>query len=173
MLKISQSCSQKVAQKYYCEKCDYSTCKKSSWDKHVLSRKHINANSMLINANEKVAHPTETYTCSHCNAFYYHPSSLARHKKTCKKLLSKTNPDDDNKSVDENDKDDTIKEMKGMIYTLVTQNKDMQDMIRDQNNTIIELSKNAGNAGNNTMNNSHNHTNSHNKTFNLQFFLNI
>lgn len=172
MVKITLGCSQKVAPKYYCEKCDYATCKKSSWDKHVLSRKHLNGNSMVINGNEKVALHTETYTCSHCNAFYYHPSGLSRHRKSCKKLLSRTNSDDGDVLVDENNKDDTIKEMKGMIYTLVTQNKDMQDMIREQNNTIVELSKNAGNAGSNTMNHSHNHTNSHNKTFNLQFFLN-
>ena len=53
-----------------------------------------------------------------------------------------------------------------MIFTLVTQNKDMQGLIFEQNKTIVELSKNGNTS------NSHNHTNSHNKTFNLQFFLN-
>ena len=172
MVKITLSCSSKVAQKFYCEKCHYTTCKKSSWDKHQLSRKHLYGNFMVTNDNEKVAHTSDTYTCSHCDAFYNHPSGLSRHKKICKKLLSNNKTANHVESNAKNDKDDTIKEMKGMIYTLVTQNKDMQNMIRDQNNTIVELSKNAGHGGNNTMNHSHNHTNSYNKTFNLQFFLN-
>jgi hypothetical protein len=172
MVKITLSCSSKVAQKYYCEKCDYNTCKKSSWDKHQMSRKHLHGNFMVTNDNKKVAHSSDTYTCSHCNTFYTHPSGLSRHKKICKKLLANNKTGNHVESNVKIDKDDTIKEMKGMIYTLVTQNKDMQKMIRDQNNTIVELSKNAGYGGNNTMNHSHNHTNSHNKTFNLQFFLN-
>ena len=46
------------------------------------------------------------------------------------------------------------------------QNKELQQMLVEQNKTIIEMSKN-NNQINNTINN-----NSHNKTFNLQFFLN-
>ena len=176
MVKITLSCSAKVAQQFYCKKCDYNTCKKSSWDKHQLSRKHLDDNSIVTNDNKKVAQQFVTYKCSHCAAFYTHHSCLSRHKKHCQKLLPNNiidiDTNNDNDSNVKNDKDDTIKEMKSMIYTLVTQNKDMQDLIRDQNNTIVELSKNAGNGGNNTMHHSHNHTNSHNKTFNLQFFLN-
>ena len=174
MVKITLSCSPKVAPKYSCEKCDYTTCKKSSWDKHLLSRKHRNGNSMVTNANEIVAVQPVTYQCSHCDAFYYHPSGLSRHKKSCQKLLFENSTSGAQTPDVEPSKDDTIKEMKDMIYTLVTQNKDMQGLIRDQNNTIVELSKNGGGGGsnNNTMNHSHNHTNSHNKTFNLQFFLN-
>lgn len=30
----------KVAPEYYCEICDYSTCRKSSYDKHLFTAKH-------------------------------------------------------------------------------------------------------------------------------------
>jgi hypothetical protein len=51
---------------------------------------------------------------------------------------------------------------------LITDNKEMKQIILDQNNTISKLVKN----GIVTNNNITTHTNSHNKTFNLQFFLN-
>ena len=175
MITISQSCSPKVAPKYYCEKCDYSTCKKSSWNKHVLSRKHVDANIMLNNdknANKKVARQQRHYVCSHCDTKYNHPSSLARHKKSCQKLLLSTETVISAEPVAKSDKDETIKEMKDMIFTLINHNKDMQGTIMEQSNTIIELSKNVGGGVNNSHNNNTTNTNSHNKTFNLQFFLN-
>jgi hypothetical protein len=50
--------------------------------------------------------------------------------------------------------------------SVLQQNKELQQMLVEQNKTIIELSKN------NTMTNCNNTTNSHNKSFNLNFFLN-
>ena len=41
----------KIAPEYYCEMCDYSTCRKSSCDKHLLTAKHL----MVVNGSEKVA----------------------------------------------------------------------------------------------------------------------
>ena len=49
--------------------------------------------------------------------------------------------------------------------SVLQQNKELQQMLIEQNKTIIELSKNNSITNNNT-------NNSHNKTFNLQFFLN-
>jgi len=165
LISANKSCS-KVAQDFSCKKCDYVTCKKSSYDKHLLSRKHRNANSMLTDANTHLLGSSNTYLCCNCNTMYSHASSLARHRKSCQKLLAThclDNAADGSKTMA---KDDTIREMKDMIFTLVTQNKDMQGLIFEQNKTIVELSKNGNTS------NSHNHTNSHNKTFNLQFFLN-
>jgi hypothetical protein len=56
-----------------------------------------------------------------------------------------------------------------LVLSILKQNNDFQELIIEQNKTILELSKN------NQINNSHNTTttnNSHNKSFNLQFFLN-
>ena len=54
-----------------------------------------------------------------------------------------------------------------LILSILQQNKELQQLMMDQNKSIIEISKN------NQINNYHSiHTNSHNKTFNLQVFLN-
>ena len=97
--------------------------------------------------------------------------------KSCKKLQKVANDFEtvhhDNSGIIE-EHDDTVNELKGMIYSLVTQNKDMQGLITSQNNTIVEMVKNNQMT---TTNNNHsvhnnNYSNSHNKTFNLNFFLN-
>ena len=38
-----------LCHKFYCEKCDYGTSKKSSYDDHLLSTKHNK--SMILNQN--------------------------------------------------------------------------------------------------------------------------
>ena len=49
--------SQKVAQKYLCQLCDYNTCKKCDYVKHLSTRKHqICENETLLKQNETL-HP--------------------------------------------------------------------------------------------------------------------
>jgi hypothetical protein len=55
-----------------------------------------------------------------------------------------------------------------LILSILQQNKELQQMMIDQNKSIIEISKNNQITNNNSIH----HTNSHNKTFNLQVFLN-
>ena len=40
---------QKVAQEFYCEKCDYLCCKKSSFEKHLLTKNIIQQNTTKYN----------------------------------------------------------------------------------------------------------------------------
>ena len=49
--------SQKSHQEFYCEKCDYTTSKKCDYDKHILTRKHINVDKCLPKSLKK-------YICS-------------------------------------------------------------------------------------------------------------
>lgn len=76
---ITKSCK-KVAKKFLCQKCDYSTSRKSSWDKHILTAKHRNGNKMVINDNEVV-----DFSCEFCGKNYKYNSGLSRHKKKCQK----------------------------------------------------------------------------------------
>ena len=77
---------QKVAPKYYCEKCDYSTSKLSDW-KNILRRKntmlhkcykmlHVNLKKSLKSCSKK------KYFCQ-CGKSYKHHSSYYRHKQKC------------------------------------------------------------------------------------------
>ena len=52
-LEVAKSCK-KVAPTFYCEKCDYATSRKSSWKKHLETRKH-NDTQMIHNGTSEVA----------------------------------------------------------------------------------------------------------------------
>jgi len=130
---------------FYCEKCDYNTSKKSNFDAHLFTRKHLNANFGLIKANKN-------FMCENCNAQFSHQSSCCRHKKKCQKnnMLEKFQAFQANQSNE-----------KELILMLIEQNS----KLIEQNVTLVK------NGINNTTTNSHNN-HSNNKTFNLQFFLN-
>jgi hypothetical protein len=73
--------SLKVAPRYACEPCDYSTSKGSNWSKHIATHKH----QMLTDANESSRPETsaDEHTCRVCGRSYRHKASLCRHRKTC------------------------------------------------------------------------------------------
>jgi hypothetical protein len=135
----------KVPEKYFCLCCDYSTSRKSQYERHVLTSKH----KMLTNFNNLSSESSDTHICENCNKIYKSRVGLWGHKKKClNKKEEKTEHD-----IDLSDKN--------LILTLIQQNNELQKQ-------MLEVIKNGTNTNiNNTVNN-----NSHNKTFNLQFFLN-
>ena len=68
----------KVAKIFRCDGCDYTTSRKSSYDKHLSTGKH----KMLINANKMLIKVANEYDCV-CGKSYNQFPSLSRHKKTC------------------------------------------------------------------------------------------
>jgi hypothetical protein len=133
------------APKFYCESCDYGTCRKSNYDEHLLTAKHKKSTfSNLCQPNFQQIQQSK-FTCENCNKEYKDKSGLWRHNKKC------SEPEISNKSPEISQE---------LILTIIKQNSELQ-------NTIIEMSKNI-----NTTNSHNNTNNSHNKTFNLQFFLN-
>jgi hypothetical protein len=61
---------QKVAQQFYCELCDYTTCKKSSFDKHIATDKHKNmenGSKMVVNDSEKSPKVAKVFCCELCD----------------------------------------------------------------------------------------------------------
>ena len=62
----------------YCTFCDYSTCKKSSFDKHLGTNKHKNQENDIENSQQKVS----KYQCD-CGKIYKYDSGYYRHKKIC------------------------------------------------------------------------------------------
>ena len=85
--KVAKSC--KKLQKFYCEFCDYSTSRKSSYTKHLTSKKHIqlalpNVAKPLPKVAKSCKSVKKIYICEHCNNEYSDRSGLWRHKKKCK-----------------------------------------------------------------------------------------
>jgi hypothetical protein len=128
----TKSC-EKVAQTFRCEFCDYTTCKKSSFDKHSFTLKH----QFATKSTEKLLKDAQKYNCENCSKSFQHRSGLWRHKKTCivnSSLL-------------------VMEDSKDIVLHLLNQNKQLQEQ-------IIELCKDKS-ITNNTitnMNNSHNKT---------------
>jgi len=155
----------KVAQNFYCEKCDYMCSKKYNWDKHILTAKHhkeINGNNLEIKSGKK----WQNNLHCECGKIFRTNSGLWKHEKVCN--LKKINNSIITANGMQNYKDEELIDM------LVNDNKDLKNMLMEQMKENSEL-KNMmmqviQNGTHNTYNNNMN--NSNNKTFNLQVFLN-
>ena len=169
----------KKNEKYSCIFCDFVTSKKTDFNRHLITPKHIrNASTHNNNILE-----TATYKCDLCGKIYNDRTGLWRHNKKCiketqhpeiKETIEPTN------SEFNFDKEITDKQI---INILLKQNQELMQkqelmqqqmtqitQITDIKEMILEIVKNTNNITNN--NNTTNNTNSHNKAFNLNFFLN-
>jgi len=132
---------------FVCEYCNFRCSKKGDYNRHIITRKH----KLMCNETQKTSKIIKSYTCSKCNVLFNSRTTLWRHTKTCNGINTASNVITTE-----------------LVMELIKDNKEMKQIILDQNNTISKLVKN----GIVTNNNITTHTNSHNKTFNLQFFLN-
>ncbi len=153
--------------KFYCNFCDYGTNKKSSYTDHLCSMKHQKSIDSKQNIKQNPQKICSEFICKNCNKKYKDNSGLWRHKKKCKETNNS-----DNESVNKEINSQITPEL---IMSILQQNKELQQMLIEQNKQNQYLQKQmlevCKNGTNNTTNNNTNN-NSHNKTFNLQFFLN-
>jgi hypothetical protein len=105
--------SQKVLENFYCEKCDYTTVRRSDYNKHLQSKKH-NDNNGNMNDNKKLS-----YNCD-CGKKYNFISGLSRHKKVCNGNKKDSIIISDNKD-----------EMKDLVFKLIKQNTELQQQISE------------------------------------------
>ena len=146
------------SKKFRCMDCDYSTSRKGQYERHLSTDKHKmrqNGSKMIENDSSKVPKSSAPYKCI-CGKVYKYDSGYYRHKTNC-------NHDRDNKMSSFNFITPEL------VMELINDNKEMKQIILEQNNTINNLVKNGINTSVNTTNSLNNNNN---KTFNLQFFLN-
>ena len=186
--KLQNSCTD-----YCCEKCDYKTVRKSSYDKHILTPKHQSE----MSGTKKLQNGCIEYCCEKCNYKTVRKSSYDKHLLTSKHQLEMSGNKVANKvattfeckkcskvyqtssglwkhiQICDVAKPDIEPTEKELMMTLIKQNAEQSKQNAEQSKQnaelhakILELCKNG--ITNNTITN----TNSHNKTFNLQFFLN-
>jgi len=135
--------------KFICHSCHFISHNKKDYNRHLLTRKHLNDDKMMTN-NSNFPQKTPLHVCE-CGKEYKYRQGLSIHKKQCTKTTH-VEPVPNNTSISPE-----------LIIEMIKQNNELQKQ-------ILELCKNTtttNNTNNNTINN-----NSHNKTFNLQFFLN-
>jgi len=142
----------KSSEKFHCECCDYSTCRKSQYTRHLSTDKHqIRTNETF--ETKMQPNSSEKFQCL-CGISFNNRTTLWRHKKKCN-FEKKYDEDNNQHGSSLSDKD--------LIIMLLKQNTELMDMLKNTSST-------QANHNTNSLNNNNN--NSNNKTFNLQFFLN-
>ena len=144
---------QKSSEKFRCELCEYITCRKSQYNRHLTTNKH-NVKQNETFETDLVQKSSEKLQCT-CGIYFNSRTTLWRHKKICNF--------ENNIIMNKEEKSLSDKEL---IIMLVKQNTELMG----QNTELMDMLKhnNSSQANHNT--NSLNNNN--NKTVNLQFFLN-
>lgn len=149
--------------KFVCELCCFKSNVKKDYNTHLLTAKH----KMLTDVNEcsdEEFIKNNFFICDKCCKIYKSRVGLWKHKKMC------------SKHVEENDEEcnaiTSLQQLSNqitpeLIMAVLSQNKDLTNLVLEQNKTLMEFAKNG--QGNAICNNNNN---SNNKTFNLQVFLN-
>ena len=132
--------------KYYCNVCDYKCSKKYNWEKHLATSKHKNTTFYDKSGNSVAKKEPKMYKCDNCKKMYLHHSSLWNHKKKCN-YINELNKEDKPEICD-----------KELIISLLKQNAELLEIVK--------------NGSTNNITNTINQNNCNNKTFNLQVFLN-
>ena len=130
--------------KYLCNICDFNTCNKKDYLRHLTTDKHKkgqNGSKMVVN-DSSFTPENPIYKCE-CGKAYKYDSGYYRHKKKCS----------DNSNVNQIGLTD-----KELINILIKQNQKLMNIVE--------------NGTNNTTTNNTNSNNTTNNAFNLNFFLN-
>jgi len=149
--------------KYFCENCNLNTNNKKDFEKHLLTSKHTKLTDLSASNLEN-----ETdLKCSYCKKVYKSRVGLWKHKKICKpnsndELISSTSTQNLSNQITPE-----------FILSILEQNKELTNLVIEQNKTFVEQNKTIMELAKNGQGNiANNNINSNNKTFNLQFFLN-
>ena len=133
--------------KYSCEICCFTSSNKKDYIRHVSTSKHTNYIEWYTNDTKK-PQKTPNFICQ-CGNTYKYSSGLYRHKSVC------NYKEEENKIIESEGEKIDYKEM---LFTVIKQNKELQQ-------TISELIPKIGNNNNNNNNNI-------NQKFNINVFLN-
>ena len=99
--------SLKIPQIFSCKSCEYMSCSRKDYNKHLSTLKHLRIMNGQTNDNEK---SLPVFQCS-CGKSYKYKSGLCKHKKTC------TSP-----------KNPPIKSHDEVIENLTKENREMKSM---------------------------------------------
>jgi hypothetical protein len=148
-------CAPKNANKFNCDNCDFQCSKKSEWNRHIMTLKHLNADKRLTNADKKTPKNAKSFGCD-CGNTYKHRQSLHKHQIKCFMLVGV-----DNKQtiglVDHNSLTEKI------IDLIMSKN---QEFLSDFMDKMVHIIPTIHNTDNSTT------TMTNNNQFNINMFLN-
>ena len=144
--------TQFYATNFCCKKCNFVSCRKNDYNRHILTLKH----KRLINTNDftQFYAKQQNYFCE-CGKKYKHLPSLYKHKKCC--IVSNTN---------DNSEKNNIELLTDLVQTQIKENKELRNILQEQNKIMFKMSENNCSTITNSI------INSNNKTFKLNVFLN-
>jgi len=170
--KMDNETLDKNAKLFECKHCDFKCSKHSNFSKHISTAKH----KRVINGNLMVTENAVQFTCDKCSKTYKHKSGLCRHNKKCQytstiplvladstpseNIIISTNPTTILSKYEQHEKD--ITQLTHLVIEVVKNNSELQKQ-------MLDMCKNMQSTMINSNNNSHNTTNN---SFNLQVFLN-
>ena len=121
----------KSSTKFRCNFCDYSTSRKSQFERHCSTSKHIKLTKWK-DLEVQIVPKVPDFICENCNKKYANHSGLWKHKQKCK--------------------NDTNIQLTNLVLEVVKSNQDMQKQ-------LVEVCKNIQpHNTSNSHNNSHNKT---------------
>lgn len=106
---------------FFCKICDFKTNKKSHYNSHILTKKHIN-NEMIIQGKK--------YACYDCGACFTYASGLSKHKKNlCKKSIAQLYKLSQSIPQNDTNKDILINDFIGILKTSAESTANMSKAI--------------------------------------------
>ena len=158
---MTNAFSSKKFSDFCCNKCDYITSRKSQYDRHILTQKHITRVNTKNNEVkfQNVPIGFKQYNCI-CGKIFKHASSLWNHKQKCKEETSNTNTNTTNTTNTNTNTNTNADIDKEFLVKMLLKNQDVMDK-------LMEIMPQIGNNSHNA--NSYNTTNNQ---FNIQMFLN-
>ncbi len=150
---------------FFCKNCNYTTSRKSQYDRHLMTAKH----KMLTNVDKKVPKSSAPFQCD-CGKQFKYRQSLSRHRQKCGIEQSNEKNIFKDDYTDENIMMELIKqneEFKSLLIEQQQENMKQQKenlTLQSQLVEAVKVGKIENNYSNNTINN--------NQKFNLNFFLN-
>ena len=157
--------TRKKSQNFYCECCDYYSCRKNDYIKHLATQKH--KKNMLPNVTETLPKKSKSRTkvakifvCEICNKEYKSRKGLWGHKKKCIPVNLKIDPE-----VKELKELNKIQEEK--IQLLMENNKYHKKFEKMVAPVIKAIGENGGISSQNNCNNTTNNTINNNININL------
>ena len=127
--------SAKSANFFECIICDFNTCKKCDFNRHLKTLKHKN-NEILINDSHERAN--KIFACE-CGKVYKHNQSLYNHKKKCVVKEPEVKEEEPVNNVIVNSNIDQT-----MIMRLISENNDIKNLLLMQQQQLLEQQKQLG-----------------------------
>ena len=127
--------SAKSANFFECIICDFNTCKKCDFNRHLKTLKHKNNEILINNSHERA---NKMFACE-CGKVYKHNQSLYNHKKKCVVKEHELKEEEPVNSVIVNSNIDQT-----MIMRLISENNDIKNLLLMQQQQLLEQQKQLG-----------------------------